>query len=115
MHSLLKELFGIERFRCVVKRREGDDPEHPVIEMVVPFLAARLEDVDVCREDTPGKSDYYKGVQCKLYIQAGGREWEIADGGPVDWTQRLLSNKKERLVASGFGLELLYKIQNGSL
>jgi hypothetical protein len=29
------------------------------------------------------------------------------DGGAVDWTQRLLSNAKERLVISGIGSERL--------
>ena len=29
----------------------------------------------------------------------------LADGGVVDWTQRLLSNAKERLVTSGIGSE----------
>jgi hypothetical protein len=29
------------------------------------------------------------------------------DGGAMDWTQRLLSNAKERLVISGIGSERL--------
>jgi hypothetical protein len=115
MHALLRDVYGIERFRLVVKRRGGDDEQNPAIEKVYPFLAERLDGVEVGREEPEGRNDYYKGVQCKLYIEAGGREWEIADGGPVDWTQQLLSNRKERLLASGFGLELLYKIQNGWL
>jgi hypothetical protein len=44
-----------------------------------------------------------------------GGEWEIADGGFVDWTQRLLENKKERLLISGFGLEMLVKSRCGRL
>jgi hypothetical protein len=115
MHALLRDVYGIERFRLVVKRRGSDDEKNPEIDTVFLFLAERLKGVEVCREEPPGRNDYYKGVQCKLYIEAGGREWEIADGGPVDWTQRLLSNRKERLLVSGFGLELLYKIQNGWL
>jgi hypothetical protein len=30
---------------------------------------------------------------------------ELADGGAVDWTQKLLSDAKERLVISGIGSE----------
>jgi hypothetical protein len=40
---------------------------------------------------------------------------EIADGGFVDWTQQLLGNRKERFLISGFGLELLFKMQQGIL
>ena len=36
-----------------------------------------------------------------------GRRLELVDGGSVDWTQRLLSNAKERLVISGIGSERL--------
>ena len=49
----------------------------------------------------------------KMIIEINDREIEIADGGFVDWTQQLLGNKKERLLISGFGLDLLYKLQNG--
>jgi hypothetical protein len=30
---------------------------------------------------------------------------DVGDGGAVDWTQQLLTNRKERLVTSGLGLE----------
>ena len=33
----------------------------------------------------------------------------LADGGFTDWTRRLLSNAKERLLVSGLGIELLPK------
>jgi hypothetical protein len=42
-----------------------------------------------------------------------GHEIEIADGGFTDGTQRLSGNRKERLLISGMGLELLYKMRNG--
>jgi hypothetical protein len=40
-------------------------------------------------------------------VEINGREFEIADGGLVDWTQQLLGNHKERMLISGFGLQLL--------
>ena len=33
----------------------------------------------------------------------------IGDGGFTDWTQRLLSNGKERLLVSAMGIELIAK------
>ena len=38
---------------------------------------------------------------------ARARTLGLADGGLTDWTQRLLSNRKERLFTSGLGLGLL--------
>jgi hypothetical protein len=37
-------------------------------------------------------------------------EVDIGDGGIVPWTQRLLSNRKERLCIGGFGLELACRL-----
>lgn len=53
---------------------------------------------------------YYAGY-C-LNIRAtdpAGVAFDLADGGLTDWTQRLLSNAKERLMVSGIGIELLVK------
>ena len=50
---------------------------------------------------------YYPGVCFKVYALAAGEEVEVGDGGIVDWTQRLLGNRKERLMTSGLGLERL--------
>ena len=51
---------------------------------------------------------YYRDV-C-FHIHAGlasGERLELVDGGAVDWTQKLLSSAKERLVISGIGSERL--------
>jgi hypothetical protein len=46
---------------------------------------------------------YYRDTCFRIHT--GGVE--LADGGGVDWTARLLSNAKERLVISGLGIERL--------
>lgn len=64
--------------------------------------------IDLTREQ--GRS-YYSGL-C-LRIDAFNREGmrlNLADGGFTTWTQRLLSNAKERLLVSGMGIELLVKL-----
>jgi len=53
---------------------------------------------------------YYSGL-C-FHVVATDREGTplpVADGGCLDWTRRLLANRKERLLTSGLGLELLVK------
>ncbi|MFZ2497517.1 MAG: hypothetical protein ACP5N0_14235 [Methanosarcina sp.] len=47
-------------------------------------------------------NSYYQGVNFKISVN----DVEIVDGGFVDWTQKLLGNKKERLLTSGAGIDL---------
>jgi hypothetical protein len=50
--------------------------------------------------------DYYAGFRFHiLSTNSEGREMHLVDGGPVNWTQKLLSNAKERCVISGIGSE----------
>jgi hypothetical protein len=37
----------------------------------------------------------------------------VADGGTVDWTQRLLSDRRERLLLSGIGTERVARLLAG--
>lgn len=56
---------------------------------------------------TPRKQAYYRGATFGVAV-AGN---EVVEGGFVDWTQRLLGDRKERLLVSGIGLELLARIE----
>jgi len=111
--GLLRDVYGVKRFRLVLKKRGGYDERNPLIDRVEEYLGRRLEGLEIGIDPAPVESSYYKGVQFKLYM--GDELWEIADGGFVDWTQRLLGNRKERLLISGFGLELLVKMKGGLL
>jgi hypothetical protein len=49
---------------------------------------------------------YYSGVRFQIYARDKvGTDYFIVDGGFTDWTQQLLSNRKERLLISGMGSE----------
>jgi hypothetical protein len=64
--------------------------------------------VQMEKEVSPG--EYYKLVQFKFFIERNGQEINLSDGGFVDWTQKLTPNKKHRLIISGIGTELVYKM-----
>lgn len=64
--------------------------------------------VQIEKQLNPG--DYYKFVQFKYFIVRNGQEINLSDGGFVDWTQKLISNKKHRLLISGVGTELIHKM-----
>lgn len=73
-------------------------------------------DINLLLTDKPEKEiRYYKGIQYKVDILYNGKTYEIADGGFVDWTQRLLQNKKERMLSTGFGFDLMLRILRGEI
>jgi hypothetical protein len=58
--------------------------------------------------DAPGRSSgrgYYTGLCFKVQADFGAGELEVGDGGFVDWTGKLLGNRKERLLISGYGID----------
>jgi hypothetical protein len=50
---------------------------------------------------------YYRDVCFKINAVVNGAATEIGDGGFTDWTAKLMANKKERLLISGYGLDRL--------
>jgi len=74
---------------------------------VLEKLAAKHPGVDF--EFDQGRESgrgYYLGAGFQIYIgDLSGEAYLIGDGGFTDWTQQFLSNRKERLLISGFGSE----------
>ncbi len=76
---------------------------------VIAALEGQFPDVDF-RFDPSRQTGrgYYSEICFHIHaILPSGRSLELADGGAVDWTQKLLSNAKERLVISGISGERL--------
>jgi hypothetical protein len=65
--------------------------------------------------DRPERQDgrgYYAGFCFKVRAGHEDESTEIADGGLVDWTQRLVPSAKERLFVSGLGLERVASLRS---
>ena len=99
LSSLFRDVFGVGLVRFKLLNR-GNAPGEPAVRPETEqSLIHRLVDylgragLEVGREDSPPPNAYYKGIQFKMIIEVAGREWEIADGGFVDWTQQLLEDK----------------------
>ncbi len=90
-----------------------DESRMDILRMkVVEELSAEYPDVrfvfDQARVNGRG---YYTGVAFRIAARdAAGKEDGIVDGGLTDWTQQLLSNRKERLLISGAGSERVVSI-----
>jgi hypothetical protein len=53
---------------------------------------------------------YYAGLTIQLWLEtADGASLPVGDGGFTTWTRDLLNDRKERLLTSGLGVELLLK------
>ncbi len=100
------------RFLC---RNNGYDSSERLAQQVKEFVVGKHPDVVIDVITKPEKEiDYYKGIQYKVDIQVRGKTFEIADGGFVDWTQKLLQNKKERMLSTGIGFDFMYRILRGN-
>jgi ribosomal protein S18 acetylase RimI-like enzyme len=90
------------------RRRLGAATRGVLEPLAAEFPEARFR-VDEGREQ--GMS-YYSGLCLRIDAAgADGTAMNLADGGFTDWTRRLLSNAKERLLVSGIGVELLAKLR----
>jgi hypothetical protein len=113
LQDVLTAVFKTGKVRFKLQQREGYPDAF--IPAILQHLHNQLPQLEVTRDETPGSNNYYKGLQFKAVITLQQRDFEIADGGLVTWTQQLLNNKKERFFISGFGLELLNKLEEGLL
>jgi hypothetical protein len=58
-------------------------------------------------ERTAGRGYYAEACFAVHVTNPSGREFALVDGGLTTWTEQLLSDRKERLLTSGIGTELL--------
>lgn len=54
--------------------------------------------------------NYYSGLCLHIDVKTASGWFNLSDGGLTPWTQRLLSNRKERLMVSAMGIELIPKV-----
>ena len=72
-------------------------------------LSAAFPDVHVELDaERAGGRGYYAGTCFHIHAREGtGEDVQLVDGGFTGWTQALLNDRKERLLISGLGSELL--------
>ncbi|MCE7923553.1 MAG: hypothetical protein DYG98_10875 [Haliscomenobacteraceae bacterium CHB4] len=113
--TVFEKNFNLSPVKIRLIALDAAGEENRLFHTVLSFLRKNEPDwpLEIIRSKQ-SEQEYYRRLQFKVVIPgAGGRELEIADGGFTDWTQRMSGNRKERLLISGMGLELLYKLRNG--
>ncbi len=103
----LRSFFGADiRLRLAVSDFAADDRRRALIErrLLTPIRTDFENTVCKFNDLRTGGRGYYRDLCFKIHAQTPSEpDFELADGGLVDWTQRLLGNAKERLVISGIG------------
>ena len=88
----------------------GSNPHGELIEtQLLSAIRSEFEDIECVFDEhrTSGRG-YYLDLCFHIHATAtAGQRLELVDGGSVNWTQKLLSSAKERLVISGIGSERL--------
>lgn len=99
---------SVSNGRLVTDLTEGRRQETLETQVLQPLMNT-YPDV-LCYFDAERQSGrgYYVGACFHIYAtNATGAEHELVDGGFTTWTQQMLSNRKERLLISGLGIERL--------
>lgn len=109
-HSFLARHYAPGDLSLKIYLKEDNPPFHQLLheQLADNHLGMKVQWVP-----PPGGSAYYEAVQFKIFMNHKGTPLDIADGGLVDWTQKLLQNRKHRLFISGVGLDILLKIRLG--
>jgi hypothetical protein len=85
-----------------------DETRYQVLEAeVLDRLSRSYSNVEfMFNQEQKSGQGYYSSVRFQMYARdQAGTDYFIVDGGFTDWTQKLLSNRKERLLISGMGSE----------
>ena len=85
-----------------------DETRYQVLKAeVLDKLSRNYSNVEfIFNQEQESGQGYYSGVRFQIYARdKAGTDYFIVDGGFTDWTQQLLSNRKERLLISGMGSE----------
>lgn len=94
-------------------RLTGLDERNDVITRIGEALASPLIHVEAWPEREAGRG-YYTTMCFKLVVDIGTELVEVGDGGFVDWTARMLENRKERLATGAVSLERLAMVSSSN-
>lgn len=102
--------YGIEQIWYDIIPCKGYDAQSPLITESVSYVREKNSALNIYVIDSQHDNNYYYGFRIKQNIVIAGNTIEISDGGLLDWTQQLLTNKKERMMTFGLGIQVLYSL-----
>jgi hypothetical protein len=104
--DIFQSLFQSD-IEVVLSVRSGYKDSEGLVQRVLQYAEEKSIPISTSVNSTTQENQYYKGLQFTVITNINGGVHHVGDGGIVDWTQRLLGNKKERLMISAIGLDRL--------
>jgi hypothetical protein len=92
-------------FALCTAARAGDEDE--ILAEHLAFYARVIGEMPQEIDRVARKQAYYNGATFGIRVE----DLEVAEGGFVDWTARLLGDTKERLLISGIGVDMLARLR----
>ncbi|MGO4548501.1 hypothetical protein AB4Z29_27305 [Paenibacillus sp. 2TAB23] len=104
--ALFRKLFQSD-IAIVLCARAGYTDSDGLIERIMEYGREHGIKATLSVSASEESNEYYKGLQFTVKTVINGNNYTIGDGGFVDWPNRLLSRRKERLLISAIGLDRL--------
>jgi len=109
LSSLADSGYSLQDLRANLTDLDGGAHHEGLRSAIIEPLAAQFPAIKFALDpDRQAGRGYYEKFCFAMYAKdVEGIDHNLVDGGFTDWTQQLLSNKKERLLISGIGVERL--------
>lgn len=105
-----------KELRIIIKLIQKEGEENLLGKIVYDGIKSTFADIDVAFVEVPHDDHrYYQSIRFSVSLLNNETEFNIGDGGLVDWGEKLTGNKKARIFTSGLGTELLWKILHDKL
>ena len=91
----------------VLRKRHGYTNGDGFFDEMAEIIKSNLPEVPLSLDNKQEDSNYYKGINCTIFMEKDSNKIEIGDVGFVDWIQKMTNNKKDRCLISGIGLDRL--------
>lgn len=113
-HAALYETIFLKRLhiqaRVRLRKMPGYTDGEGLIARLSDHLGEAMPGLPVERHPEDGDGGYYQGMQFSVLIEGAGRTMAIGDGGLVDWPQKLLGNRKQRMLISAVGVDRMLSV-----
>lgn len=105
---------SFERINIIIKGIKQENNLAVKSRALFESLQNQFNGIDVTfQEVEEDQHRYYQHTRFSLNVWHKGTEFNLGDGGFLDWSEKLCQNKKERFFSSAIGLELAIKLKQG--
>ena len=104
------EVTALNIYTSRLSHAKGMTVKAPLITESISYVQKNSDHIKVSVVEPDYENNYYYGFRIKAKIVVGENVIEIGDGGLLDWTQQLLTNRKERMMTMGIGFSVLHII-----